>query len=212
MLGAAPENGFGPRVPGLWDLFHPLSVYILPEHQSLKRQSSSFSRLPVSVVAAPAPTFAQCSGKCANNVKPKGLTPGSFPEPRELWKDRGAPQRHVPGNGQQTPSICFLAHRTPIKPSVGSWAGPGFGSTCPHFLVADQGVLIVSSYSISPKNWRPSLCLGNRWDAFLSRIWPPQLDPPHSSAPGQPQAPPCLDPRGSPGVLHRIPTTGFQSL
>lgn len=63
---------------------------------------------------------------------------------------------------------------------------------------------------ISPKNWRPSLCPGKGWDASLSRIWPPQLDPPHSSAPGQPQAPPCLDPRriswGSPSdPNHRLP-------
>lgn len=63
MLGVASENGLGPKVPGLWDLFYPLSVYILPEPRSLKRCSSSFIRLPDSVVAAPVPIFAQSSGK-----------------------------------------------------------------------------------------------------------------------------------------------------
>lgn len=110
--GVAPESGLGPRLPELEGLSYPLSVYILPEPQILKRHSSSFVWFPVSVTAAPSPwSLHSIVGREADNVTPKGFTPGvHFLEPLEMWKEQGAPQGHVPGKWQPVPSICF---RTP---------------------------------------------------------------------------------------------------
>lgn len=50
-------------------------------------------------------------GSEADNVNPKRLTPGSFLEPLELWKEQGSASRAMIEKWQQAPSIHFLDHK-----------------------------------------------------------------------------------------------------